>query len=109
MPGLLGDHYRGLLGAPRIRQISTPFGNPQPGPSPMMMGMGGAPQGGPPAYGSDEWALTTGGPGAMIFREMARSMAGEKNPLAFLDPKTKAFSPWLRQYLGPQFQQKGGK
>lgn len=59
---------------------------------------------GPPAYGSDAWALQTGGPGALLFREMARSMSGAKHPLAFLDSRTGAFSPELLPYLGPQFQ-----
>lgn len=96
MPGLLNPRRGGLLGAPMIRQIAVPQG--QPGP-PLFMGMGGGQVGGPPAYGSDAWALQTGGPGAMIFREMARG-----GVYRALDPKTKTFSPWLRQYLGPQFQ-----
>jgi hypothetical protein len=32
----------------------------------------------------------------------------KKAPLGFLDPNEKAFSPWLRQYLGPQFQKGNG-
>lgn len=104
MPGLLDKRGKGLLsgGGPVVRQISAGGSGPI-GPGWMAAGAGGAPGGGPPAYGSDEWALQTGGPGAMIFREMARSMTSEKNPLAFMVPETKAFSPWLRQYLGPQF------
>jgi hypothetical protein len=104
MLGLLSQSRGGLLGAPMIRQVSVPFGSPQP--SPFMMAGG---QSGPPPYGSDEWATQTGGPGAMIWREMIRYMADNKKaPLGFLDPNEKAFSPWLRQYLGPQFQKGNG-
>lgn len=108
MPGLLSQSRGGLLGAPMIRQISVPGAGPQ-GPGWLAMGGGMMGQGGQgPAYGSDEWATQTGGPGAMIWREMVRYMADNKKaPLGFLDPNEKAFSPWLRQYLGPQFQKKG--
>lgn len=109
MPGILGQMQpRSILGgsyAP-IRQVAmAPQTQPmQPQASPFAM-MGG---GGPPAYGSDEWAAKYGGLGSLLWREMARAMAGgEGGPLGFLDPRTEAFSPELRALLGPQFQ--GGK
>jgi hypothetical protein len=97
----------GILGGPAsIRQYSVPAGSPLPiAASPFAMPASAR----PPAYGSDAWALATGGPGAMIWREMARAMSGSKHPLAFLDPSTKAFSPELLPFLGPQFQRKQGK
>lgn len=55
------------------------------------------PEGGAPAYGSDEWALQTGGPGAMIWRELARGGA-----LHALDPNSGVFSAMSRQYLKPE-------
>ena len=66
-------------------------------------------QGAPPAYGSDAWALQTGGPGALIWREMMRAMASNKggHPLGFMDPKVGAFSPELAALLGPRFQNQG--
>ncbi len=87
------------------RQMMTQQGQPQPmQASPFAMPA----EAGPPAYGSDAWAAQKGGPGAMIWREMARAMSGGKGgPLGFLDPKTKAFSPELRALLGPQFQKQG--
>lgn len=111
MPNILGQSQpqRSILGGSYhpIRQVAAPQAQPmQAQASPLMM-MGG--QGGAPQYGSDEWAMATGGPGAMIWRELARYMSGHgKAPLGFLDPKEKAFSPELRALLGPQFQ-KGGK
>lgn len=102
MPGLLDQRSKGLLSGPMIRQVSAGGSGPI-GPGWLAAGAGGMAGGGPPAYGSDEWALQTGGPGAMIFREMARGGVYQA-----LDPQSKTFSPWLRQYLGPQFQ-KGKK
>ena len=91
MPGLLNLQGSGLL-------------NGQPH-SPGWMNI---PQGQAAPYGSDAWATNTGGPGAMIWREMMRYMANNgKAPLGFLDPKEKAFSPEFLQYLGPQFQRGG--
>ncbi len=92
----------GLRGYSPIRQIAAPQGQPmQPQASPF--GMMGAGQGGASdGYGSDAWALATGGPGAAILRELARG-----GPYQALDPKTRVFSPDLLKYLGPQFQRKG--
>lgn len=109
MPGgLLNMRQGGLLGGGYnpIRQIAT-------GGTPGQQGAGwmaAEGMGDPNQYGSDAWAQSTGGPGAMIFREMARYMAGNKKaPLGFLDPNEKAFSSWLRPYLGPQYQKKSNK
>jgi hypothetical protein len=60
-----------------------------------------------PAYGSDAWA-EQGGPGAIIFREMARAMAAG-GPLDFLDRESEAFSPDVLSFLGPQFQKAAGR
>lgn len=116
MAGLLNQSRGGLLGGGfnPIRQIAAPAGQPmaqQAGaPSPYMaMGQGG----GPPAYGSDAWALQGGGPSALFFRQIMRGMGG-KNPLAFLDPAkaSKFFTNDTIGILRPEFQQgfkKGNK
>jgi hypothetical protein len=109
--GMLDPQAAGLLNRPFVRQTST-GGTPAQGSGWLQAGMQPMGQGGQPAYGSDEWAMQTGGPGAMIWREMARYMADDKNkkaPLGFLDPKEGAFSQEWLQYLGPQFQKGGGK
>lgn len=68
----------------------------------MQPGVSGA----PPAYGSDQWATQTGGPGAMLWREIVRGMSNSKNPLAILDPNRAAefFSPLTIGGLAPQYQ-----
>lgn len=110
MPGLLDISRPGLLASPNVRQVRVP-GQPGTGVSPFM-GMGGMGQGGgPPAYGSDEWALTTGGPGAMMWRELIRGL--QSQGLGALAPGNagKVFSPEYRALLGPEYQKgsKGGR
>lgn len=115
MPGILGNRAaprRSILGGFHpIRQYAEAQGGPvaQPQASPFAM-MGGG-QGVPPAYGSDEWALQTGGPGAMIMREVARAMTSGKNPLEFLIPSKagKFFSPASRSILGGEYAAGGKK
>jgi len=60
----------------------------------------------PPAYGSDQWATQTGGPGAQLWREIVRGMSSSKNPLAILDPNRAGdfFSPLTIGGLAPQYQ-----
>lgn len=58
-----------------------------------------------PAYGSDEWALNTGGPGAMVARELMRGLAS--GDLSALDPKSGFFSGISREALGPPYSKKG--
>ena len=112
MAGLLNQSRGGLLGGGfnPIRQIAAPAQAMPSQPSPYMaMGQGG----GPPAYGSDAWALQGGGPSALFFRQIMRGMGG-KNPLAFLDP-AKAGKFWSDETIGilrPEFQagyKKAGK
>jgi len=65
------------------------------------------PQGQEPAYGSDEWALQGGGPGALLFRQLVRGWAGNPgNPMAALDPKNAGsiFSAETAPLLRPEFQ-----
>jgi hypothetical protein len=103
MPGLLSPRNQGLLqGAPR--QVSVPGAQPQ---SAGWMMAGSA--GGPPAVGSDEWALTTGGPGAMVWRELMRGL--QSQGIGALAPGNagKVFSPEFRALLGPAYQKGGGK
>ena len=116
MAGLLNMRQGGLLGGGYnpIRQIAAPAGQPmaqQAGaPSPYMaMGQGG----GPPAYGSDAWALQGGGPGALFFRELMRGMSS-KNPMNVFDPAkaSKFFTNDTIGILRPEFQagyKKAGK
>jgi len=102
MTGILGNGYPpGILGG-AIQQA------PQTGG--LLSLMGGLPQAGP-AYGSDAWATQTGGPGAMLWRQVMQAMAGGGNPLAFLDPSKagKAFSPLTQPFLAPQYQATKGK
>jgi hypothetical protein len=102
-PGILGGGYR------PIRQIAVPQGQPMQAMPPQVSPFAMAGQGGPPAYGSDEWAMQTGGPGAMIWREIMRAMAGGGHPLAFLDPSKagKFFSDETRALLAPKYQKQG--
>jgi len=65
------------------------------------------PQGEAPAYGSDAWAMETGGQGAMILRELMRGLSSEG--LAALAPENagNVFSPQSRALLAPEYQQRG--
>lgn len=96
---------RGILGGyDPIRQIAVSQGMPQQQAAPMGYGMmqGGNNGGG---YGSDEWALQTGGPGAMIWRELMRGIMQSKNPMSILDPKKgdRFFSPDSLSILGGDY------
>lgn len=97
---------RGILGGYNpIRQISVSQGMPQQQAAPMGYGMmqaGGGESGG---YGSDEWALQTGGPGAMLWREIIRGLQSGKHPMSILDPKkgSKNFSPMSLSILGGDY------
>jgi hypothetical protein len=94
--------FDGVYSPPRQGQWPTPQPLPGPGWMQMQPGVSGA----QPAYGSDQWATQTGGPGAMLFREMARGMSGSENPLAILDPSQAGafFSPLTIGGLAPQYQ-----
>jgi len=103
--------FDGVYSPPRQGQFPTPQPLPGPGWWPTPTGGYGtspsaSPAGGQPAYGSDAWATQTGGPGAMLFREMARGMSGSENPLAILDPSQAGafFSPLTIGGLAPQYQ-----
>lgn len=109
--GILGSDRRGqgrksiLGGVDPIRQFSQPMGDPMGGMDPAMAmsgGMGAPQPAGPPGYGSDEWAMQ-GGPGAMIWRELAQ--AGVYNAI---DPKNagEVFSPASRAILGGDYAKK---
>lgn len=76
------------------------------GQSPVMAGMASQMNYGQPEYGSDEWALQYGGPGALFFRQMARGMSQSDNPLDILDPGKahKMWSPETIGILGDRFQ-----
>lgn len=109
MPGGLLNRKQdrgGLLSAPTtIRQISTPFGSPG---APQFAGMGGAGQGGEPAYGSDEWALKYGGPGALFWRELYRGFkAHPDDPVMALAPGSNTFSGLTAGLLDPRYRKKG--
>ena len=107
--------FNGLLGtsgtpkpslAQALAQTGPQFQQAPPAQSidpSMFSGMAPAEGGG--EYGSDEWALNSGGPGAMIWRELARGGAYKA-----LDPTSGVFSADSMALLGPQFQnQKKGK
>lgn len=95
----------------------TPFSSPPigmiptTGPAPANPGMDMAamlmqPQGEGPAYGSDEWALQTGGQGAGILRELMRGLSSQG--LGALAPENagSVFSPGSRALLAPAYQGK---
>ena len=98
-PSILGGGY-GVT-----RQVRMP---PQSQPIPIeaspfaMMG-----QGGPPAVGSDSWAMQTGGPGAMIMRELMRGLS--QHGIGALAPNMagKVFSDEYRALLAPEYQKSG--
>jgi len=81
---------------------------PGQGASPVMAGLSGSGGGGgPPEYGTDEWALTYGGPGGLLWRQVGRGMMGSKNPLSVLDPgkAAKYYTDDTIGLLDPRFQQ----
>ena len=94
-PSILGGNYR------PIRQVSVPQGQQQPmQANPFAMPA----QGEAPAYGSDQWALQTGGPGAMIWRELMRGLS--QHGIGALAPNMagKVFSDEYRALLAPEYQ-----
>lgn len=63
----------------------------------------------PAQYGSDQWAMQTGGPGAALWRELMRAMSTQG--VGALAPANAGdqFSQFTRQYLAPQYRGQGGQ
>jgi hypothetical protein len=90
-PSILGGY--GMVQSQPLPISASPFAMPS----------------GPPAYGSDQWALATGGPGAMLMRELMRGFS--QYGLGALAPSMagKVFSDEYRALLAPEYQKKSGK
>ena len=96
-PSILGGGYGMIRQMPMQMQSQPMQANPFAMPA----------QGETPAYGSDQWALQTGGPGAMIWRELMRGLSTKG--LGALAPENagKVFSPEFRALLAPEYHKSG--
>ena len=58
----------------------------------------------PAQYGSDQWAMQTGGPGAALWRELMRAMSTQGVGALAPNNAGQTFSPDIRALLAPAYQ-----